>query len=95
MADEKDRFGEKIRDLERAREDQWAAQRDRELLEKLQKKQAEAASEATEAMGTLCPRCHKPLIEARKAGVAMLICREEDGAWLDQTELNNVLKRLK
>jgi universal stress protein A len=39
-ADEKDRFGEKIHDLEKAREDQWAAERDRELLAKLREKAA-------------------------------------------------------
>ena len=35
MADEKDRLGDKLQNLEKAREDQWAAQRDRELLAKL------------------------------------------------------------
>lgn len=34
---EKDRYGEKLRQLEKAREDQWAAQQDQELLEKLRK----------------------------------------------------------
>jgi len=33
MADEKDRFGEKIHQSEKAREDQWARQQDAELLE--------------------------------------------------------------
>ena len=49
MADEKDRLGDKLQNLEKAREDQWAAQRDRELLDKLQLKQSElkAAEKAT------------------------------------------------
>src|SRR5271167_879886 len=34
-SDEKDRYGEKLRHVEQAREDQWAAQRDRELLSRL------------------------------------------------------------
>jgi nucleotide-binding universal stress UspA family protein len=34
-ADEKDRFGDKLRHLEKAREDQWAAERDQELLAKM------------------------------------------------------------
>ncbi len=94
MADEKDRFGEKIRDLEKAREDQWAAQRDRELLENLRRKQAElksAMSAATEAMGALCPRCHHQLVKTERSGVALLICPEDGGAWLDKAELNKLL----
>ena len=41
MSDERDRYGEKLRHLEKAREDQWAAQRDQELLEKLRKEALE------------------------------------------------------
>ena len=60
----KDRFGDKLRDVEKAREDQYAAERDRELIEKLRKKQEElrqAASKAADKMGMLCPRCHREL----------------------------------
>lgn len=98
MADEKDRFGEKIRDLEKAREDQWAAQRDRELMENLRRKQAElktAVSAATEAMGALCPRCHHQLVKAEQGGVSILTCPEDGGAWLDKSELNKLLEQRK
>lgn len=96
MADEKDRFGDKIHDLEKAREDQWAAQRDRELMENLRRKQAElktAMSAATEAMGALCPRCHHQLVKAEQNGVSILTCPEDGGAWLDKGELNKLLAR--
>ncbi|MGH7934132.1 MAG: universal stress protein [Candidatus Binataceae bacterium] len=45
--DEKDRYGEKLRQAGKAREDQWAAERDRELLANLrrQSEQREAAKE--------------------------------------------------
>ncbi|MFZ2063197.1 MAG: hypothetical protein WAU82_19475, partial [Candidatus Binatus sp.] len=43
-SDEKDRFGDKLREVGRAREDQWAAQRDRELLAKLRHKAEERAA---------------------------------------------------
>ena len=98
MPDEKDRFGDKIRDLEKAREDQWAAQRDRELLENLRHKQAElkqAMSAATESMGALCPHCHQQLVKGEKAGIAVLACPSDEGAWIDQAELNKLLTRLK
>jgi hypothetical protein len=98
VADEKDRFGEKIRDLEKAREDQWAAQRDRELLENLRRKQAElknAMSAATETIGTLCPRCHHQLVKVEHGGVSILTCPEDGGGWLDQSDLKQLLERLK
>ena len=45
MANEqKDRFGDKLRDAEKAREDEYFARRDRELLEKLRREQAEQDS---------------------------------------------------
>jgi hypothetical protein len=98
VPDEKDRFGDKIRDLEKAREDQWAAQRDRELMENLRRKQSElkqAMSAATETMGALCPHCHQQLVKAEKAGVALLACPSNDGAWIDEAALNGLLQRLK
>jgi len=96
VADEKDRFGDKIRDLEKAREDQWAAQRDRELLENLRRKQAElkqAVSAATESMGALCPRCHHPLVKTEQHGVTLLTCPEDGGGWLDKSDLHKLLQR--
>jgi len=98
VSDEKDRFGDKIRDLEKAREDQWAAQRDRELLERLRRKQAElkqAVSAAAETMGALCPRCHHPLVKTEQKGLTILSCPEDGGGWLDQAELKSLLQRLK
>jgi Transcription factor zinc-finger len=83
--DEKDRYGDKLRDIERAREEQWAHQRDQELLEKLRKK-GEAA---------LCPECRKPLVAETRADVAMMSCPDKHGAWLCAGVLEALLKRLK
>lgn len=96
--DEKDRLGNKLRDVEKAREDQWAAERDRELIEKLRRKRAElqaAASEATEAMGLLCPHCHQPLVASREHGVDLLACPNQEGAWLDKKALGELLESKK
>ena len=57
--DAKDRFGDKLHDVEHAREEQWAHQRDEELLEKLRKKGDDA----------LCPQCRKPLVAETRGGV--------------------------
>jgi len=83
--DEKDRLGEKLRDVEHAREEQWAHQHDQELLEKLRKK-GEAA---------LCPQCRRPLVAETRAGVAMMACVDKHGAWLRAEVLEPLLKRLK
>lgn len=44
---EKDRFGDKLRDAEKAREDDYFARKDRELLEKM-KREKQADQEAAE-----------------------------------------------
>ncbi len=38
--EQKDRWGDKLRDAEKAREDEYFARRDRELMEKMRKEQA-------------------------------------------------------
>lgn len=96
--DEKDRFGEKLRDAEKAREDQWAAEHDRELLEKLRVKRAEQQPievGAGPAPGTPCPHCRQPLARAELFGVEILACPNGEGAWLDQAALNTLESRLK
>ena len=46
-SDEKDRFGDAIANIEKVREDLWAAERDRELLAKL-RQAAEARAAAAQ-----------------------------------------------
>jgi hypothetical protein len=79
---EKDRFGDKLQDVERAREEQWAHQRDQELLDKLRKKGEEV----------LCPQCRKPLLAETRAGVAMMACPDKHGAWLRAEALEAIFK---
>ncbi len=57
MADEKDRLGDKLHHAERAREDQWARQRDEEIIERLRRKYVKPIH---------CPQCGKNL-DARVA----------------------------
>ncbi len=83
---EKDRLGEKLKDVESAREDQWAHQRDQELLEKMRKRPPAAAGATLE-----CPRCGKPLVAREHKGVAVMACPAGDGAWLDAPTLKSVL----
>lgn len=98
IIDEKDRLGQKLHDLEKAREDQYAAARDRELIEKLRQKRAElrhAAREATEALGLLCPRCHRELVAKTEGSLKVMACPQAEGAWLDSEALKTALAALK
>jgi hypothetical protein len=45
MAQEKDRFGDKMKEVEKGREDDYFARRDRELLEKMRRRDGEAELE--------------------------------------------------
>ena len=58
MADDKDRLGEKLHQKEKAEEDRYFAERDRELIAKL--KQAQAAEQEAmirELARSRCPQC--------------------------------------
>ena len=85
MVDEKDRFGEKIHQSEKAREDQWARQQDAELLEKIRKKSG--------GIAVKCPQCGKELVLKADGAVHMLVCPQHHGAWIEASELEQFLKK--
>jgi len=104
MSDEKDRLGDKLHEVEKAREDQWAAELDRRLLEKLRKKRkepqaaAESArevSETADSRSKLCPHCRKPLNPVEREGMTAWTCPSEAGAWLERSTLEAVLDKAK
>ena len=85
MSDEKDRLGDKLHDVDAAREDQWAKQRDEEILAKLRHKYVKAIA---------CPQCGQKL-EARVAiGVGGMACPDRHGAWADRETLDQLETRL-
>jgi hypothetical protein len=85
MADEKDRLGGKLHDVEAARENQWARQRDEELLEKMRERLHHHA----------CPHCKQFLVPKTENGVHLQACPDGHGAWLDAPILKTVLKEQK
>ncbi len=83
MSNEKDRFGDKLKDVEAAREDQWAHKRDEELLKKMREKLGASLD---------CPHCQRPL-EARLANqIEMYACPGGHGAWLEPPALAQVTR---
>ena len=80
--DNKDRLGNKLHDVEAAREDQWARQRDADLLEKMRERMSKTA----------CPHCKLFLVAKSEAGVPMHVCPAGHGAWIDAAALKAALK---
>lgn len=91
MVNEKDRLGDKLRDAERAREDEYFARRDRELIEKARGQKGEEA-EATlrEITRMRCPKDGRPLDSIKLRGVNVERCPACDGVWLDRGELEAI-----
>lgn len=81
MNDQKDRLGDKIRAAEAAREDQWARQRDAQLLTALR--------ERLNAM--LCPQCKAALGAQTEHGIDLLACPNDHGAWVDRETLAQLM----
>ena len=92
MVDEKDRFGDKLREKERAEEDLYFSQRDRELLDKL-KEQKAAAGAATGALR--CPKDGAALVAVDHHGVSVEECPTCGGLWLDKGEMETIARREK
>jgi formylmethanofuran dehydrogenase subunit E len=90
-AGEKDRLGDKLRDVEKAREDQYFAERDRKLVERLrQEKGRERDEEGRKAARMRCPKCGEVLVERKVRGVAVEECPACFGFWLDKGELDEI-----
>ncbi len=85
MADEKDRLGDKLHHAERAREDQWARQRDDEIIERLRRKYVKPIH---------CPQCGRNLDARVAIGVGGMACPLHHGAWGDEEALTQIAARL-
>ena len=83
MANEKDHLGQKLRDAEAAREDQWARQHDAELLEQIRKK-------ATSALH--CLKCGKTLQGKTLGKTQLFACPEGHGAWIEGAPPDSIRK---
>jgi len=77
VSDEKDRLGDKLRDAERGREDQYFAERDRKLLEQMRQtktKQEDVEETIRPAVPMRCPKCGGRLQQARLHDVRVETC---------------------
>jgi hypothetical protein len=89
--DEKDHLGEKMRLKERAEEDRYFAERDRELIAKLKQAQtAEQEKAIRELARARCPQCGERLRQRLFHGVMIEECPICQGIWLNQAKLTEV-----
>jgi rubrerythrin len=92
--DEKDRLGDKLREKERADEDRYFAQRDKELLDKLKQQQAGSQEAALQQQALMrCPKCGTQLTTVKHHEVTVEECPSCQGMWLDRGELETLAQR--
>jgi Zn-finger nucleic acid-binding protein len=88
MADEKDRFGETMKLAERAKEDIYFAQKDRELIQKI-KSQLQRVDKQESKIH--CPKCPGILETYTFHGFVLDRCQKCGGVWMDNGELEGVI----
>lgn len=91
MADEKDKFGDTMRLAERAKEDIYFAERDRELMAKLK---AQLRKAEKNAIDLRCPKCSGYLEGYTFQGYALDRCDQCGGIWMDKGELEGVVRKV-
>jgi Zn-finger nucleic acid-binding protein len=87
MPDEKDRFGEKLRLLEKAREDIYFAAKDRALIEKLKTALQKSPSGET-SVQLKCPKCRGEWAAYTFRDIALDRCESCGGVWFDRGEID-------
>ncbi len=92
---EKDGWGDKLRAAERARENQYFAKVDEQLIAKLRVEEAtkrQQKADESSAMGS-CPRCNESLRFALWRELPVEFCEGCGGLWLDQGDLLQLADR--
>lgn len=89
MEGEKDRFGEKMKLVQRAKEDIYFAEKDRELVEKLKARLKKIERQNEELV---CPKCPGRLESYSFMEFLLDRCQRCGGVWLDRGELEGILR---
>ncbi|NIO09650.1 MAG: hypothetical protein GTO40_17255, partial [Deltaproteobacteria bacterium] len=94
MENERDRFGEKMKLVEQAREDIYFAEKDRELIAKLKEEMKKVERPGGGGQPLSCPKCDGALESYVFMEVFLDRCRSCGGLWLDQGELEGILNKI-
>jgi hypothetical protein len=89
--EDKDKFGEKLRDRRKASEDLFIAEQDRKLIERLSERLRQSA--AASARSGACPRDGAKLVTRNEKGVTIDFCPTCHGMWLDKGDVQTVVKQ--
>ena len=85
MSDQRDHLGDKLHLAEVARENQWARERDAEIIDRLRRKYLKSIN---------CPQCGERLDARVAIGVGGMACPSHHGAWADEEALEQLRARL-
>jgi len=88
---EKDKFGDTMKLAERAKEDIYIAEHERELIAKLKAKLQKTAKTAIDLR---CPKCPGHLEAYTFEGFALDRCDKCGGIWMDRGELEDVVHKV-
>ena len=91
MGDEKDRFGDTLKLVERAKEDIYFAEREREMLEKLRGQLHKVEKSTAELR---CPKCQGVWESFTYEGFALDRCSKCGGVWMDKGELEGIVGKV-
>jgi len=94
MENERDRFGEKMRLVEQAKEDIYFAEKDRELIAKLKEQMKKVDRPGSGGQQLVCPRCQGTLESYVFMEIFLDRCQGCGGLWLDRGELEGILKKV-
>ena len=90
MESEKDRFGEFIKLLERAKEDIYFAAKDQELMAKLKQELKKVDRPEGEVPELHCPKCHGRLESYMFMKLSLDRCQSCGGVWFDKDEIDAI-----
>jgi Transcription factor zinc-finger len=91
MVDTKDHFSETLKLLDRAKEDIYFAEHDRQLIEKLRAQLKRVEKRAGEFR---CPKCPGELHAYSFHNFILDKCNKCGGVWMDNGELEAVIRRV-
>jgi uncharacterized protein with PIN domain len=96
MQDEKDRLGEKLHQKERAEEDRFIAEREKETLERLRRQKAAAQEQDARQLARMrCPKCGERLTSVAYHDVTVEECPACHGMWLDAGQFDAMASRVR
>ena len=93
MTADKDRLGDKLRELEKGREDDYFARRDKELIARLREEKDKEITDALSGGTMPCPRCDTRMVSRTEHGVRMEECPACGGLWLDKGDFEILARR--